>query len=83
MKVNCCHFATTKALVITTPTHKQEDDFSCCSKMSMDVIPKLYSTEAFRVSLLFESPYFGNRTQIFLKYWGVGFLQYVRNEKII
>ena len=69
-------------LMITTPTHKQQDDVSC-SKMGMGVTPKLYSLEAFWILQLFESSYFGNGTQIFLKKFGVHFPQYVRNEKII
>ena len=41
-----CHFATTETLVITLPTHKEQDDVSC-SKMIMSVTLKLYSPETF------------------------------------
>ena len=61
-----CHFATTEMLVITTPTHKQQDDVSW-SKMCMDVIPKVYSLETFWTSQLLEGLCFGNGAHIFFQ----------------
>ena len=51
--------------------------------MILDVTHKLHSLEVFWILQLFESPYFGDGTHILLKNWGLNFLKYVTNDKII